>query len=207
VSLAGLAYDLSFKHKPRQSPAHLQDRLTRLSGRLGLPAVPDVFNWLSKSPAVLEGVLEMIEVSATGSGVHPDLWREAVAIGVTSRSMPDSDLRRAFDRWLPREALADSKALRAWAAPPGSDGDSDLISACRRYSWQVANAAWTITDEQVAQLSALGLSDADRLDLTLATAAFSALAIIEPISMAAAESSPATSSPPERICEVEVQMA
>jgi hypothetical protein len=50
----------------------------------------------------------------------------------------------------------------------------------------VANAAYTISDEQIRKLSALGLSDAELLDLTLATALFSALAIIEPISAAVA---------------------
>ena len=60
------------------------------------------------------------------------------------------------------------------------------MSACRRYSWQVANAAYTISDEQIRKISALGLSDAELLDLTLAAALFSALAIIEPISAAVA---------------------
>jgi hypothetical protein len=50
----------------------------------------------------------------------------------------------------------------------------------------VANAAHTITDEQIRKMSALGLQDAELLDLTLATALFSALAIIEPISAASA---------------------
>jgi hypothetical protein len=50
----------------------------------------------------------------------------------------------------------------------------------------VANAAYTITDEEISKISALGLSDAEILDLALATALFSALAIIEPISAAVA---------------------
>jgi hypothetical protein len=50
----------------------------------------------------------------------------------------------------------------------------------------VANAAYTISDEQIGDILALGLSDAELLDLTLATALFSALAIIEPISAALA---------------------
>jgi hypothetical protein len=50
----------------------------------------------------------------------------------------------------------------------------------------VANAAYTITDEQIRKISAHGLSDAELFDLTLATAVFSALAIIEPISAAVA---------------------
>jgi hypothetical protein len=50
----------------------------------------------------------------------------------------------------------------------------------------VANAAYTISDEQIRKISALGLLDAELLDLTLATALFSALAIIEPIGAAVA---------------------
>jgi hypothetical protein len=50
----------------------------------------------------------------------------------------------------------------------------------------VANAAYTISDEQIRKLSALGLGEAELLDLTLATSLFSALAIIEPISAAVA---------------------
>ena len=60
------------------------------------------------------------------------------------------------------------------------------MSACRRYAWQVANAAYTISDEQIGKMSALGLGDAELFDLTLAAALFSALAIMEPISAAAA---------------------
>jgi hypothetical protein len=50
----------------------------------------------------------------------------------------------------------------------------------------VANAAYTISDEQIRRLSALGLLDAELFDITLATSLFSALAIIEPISAAVA---------------------
>jgi hypothetical protein len=50
----------------------------------------------------------------------------------------------------------------------------------------VASAAHTITDEQIQNLSALVLSDAEILDLTLAAALFSALAIVEPLSAAVA---------------------
>ena len=68
--------------------------------------------------------------------------------------------------------------------------DSSLVSACRRYSWQVANAAYTISDEQMREMFAFGLADAELLDLTLATALFSALAIIEPISTAVTNTNP-----------------
>jgi alkylhydroperoxidase family enzyme len=186
ATLIRLLYDLSYKHKPCHSQAELQNRLGVLFERLGAPAVPEVFNWLSRSPAVLEGVLELIEVSVMSAGVRFDLWKEAAAIAVASRAMPGSGLSRAVDRWLSQGSLPDSNTLRSWAAPPGVASDSCLVSACRRYSWQVANAAYTITDEQIRKISALGLLDAEILDLTLATALFSALAIIEPISAAVA---------------------
>lgn len=204
VSLIGLAYDLSHKHQPRHSPAQLQDRLTVLLERLGATAVPEVFHWLGRSPVVLDGVLEMIEANVTSAAVRGDLLREAVAIGVASRSMPGSGLRRAVDQWLPPDTLADSK-LRSWVAPPGVAGDADLVSACRRYAWQVASAAHTISEEQIRKLYALGLSDAELLDLTLATAVFSALALIEPISAAAMRASiDAKTLPSTRIHDVEV---
>jgi hypothetical protein len=184
ASLTGLAYDLSYKHQPRHSPAELLDRLSVLFERLGAPAVPDVFNWLSQSPVVLEGVLEMLEANVTTAGVRFDLLKEAAAIAVASRAMPGSGLRRAVEQWLPQGSLPDSNTLRTWADPSGVASDSSLVSACRRYAWQVANAAYTISDEQICKLSALGLGDAELFDLTLATALFSALAIIEPISAA-----------------------
>jgi alkylhydroperoxidase family enzyme len=184
--LTGLTYDLSYKHQPRHSSAELQDRLGVLFERMGAPAVPDVFNWLSRSPVVLEGVLEMIEVNVTSAGVRFDLLKEAAAIAVASRAMSGSGLCRAVDQWLSQGSLPDSNTLLSWAAPPGVASDSSLVSACRRYSWQVANAAYTISDEQIRKLSALGISDAELLDLTLAAALFSALAIIEPISAAVA---------------------
>jgi len=186
ASLTGLAYDLSHKHQPRHSPAELLDRLGVLFERLGAPAVPEVFNWLSRSPVVLEGVLEMIEANLTSAGVRFDLLKEAAAIAVASRAMPGSGMGRTVDQWLSQGSLPDSHTLRSWAAPSGVASDSCLVSACRRYAWQVANAPYTISEEQIRKISALGLSDAELLDLTLATALFSALAIIEPISAAVA---------------------
>ena len=186
ASLTGLAYDLSYKHQPRHSPAELLDRLGVVFERLGAPEVPEVFHWLSRSPVVLEGVLEMIEVNVTSAGVRFDLLKEAVAIAVASRAMPGSGLSRAVEEWLSQGSLPDSNTLLSWAAPPGVASDSSLVSACRRYSWQVANAAYTISDEQIRKLSVLGLSDAELLDLTLAASLFSGLAIIEPISVAVA---------------------
>jgi hypothetical protein len=55
----------------------------------------------------------------------------------------------------------------------------------------VTNAAYTITDEQIRGLHHLGLSDAEVLDITLAVALFSALAIVEPLIMATAPTDPA----------------
>jgi alkylhydroperoxidase family enzyme len=181
ASLIRLAYDLSYKHRPRHSPAEMLDRVGVLFERLGTPAVPDIFHRLSRSPVVLEGVLEMIEANVTSAGVRFNLLKEAAAIAVASRAMPSSGLSRAVDQWLSRESLPDSNTLRSWVAPSDAGSDSGLESACRRYSWQVANAAHTIRDEQIGEISALGLLDAELLDLTLATALFSALAIIEPI--------------------------
>ena len=189
ASLAGLVYDLSFQHEPRHSPAALMERLRVVFARLGIAAAPDVFHWLSRSPVVLEGVLEMIESNVTTAGVHLDLLREAIAIGVASRAMPGSDLSRAVDPWLPRESSRDLNAHRASTAPSDNGSDSALVSACRRYAWQVANAPYTITEEQIGELESLGLSDAELLDLTVATAVFAALAIIEPISRAVTSAS------------------
>jgi hypothetical protein len=185
ASLTGLVYDLSYKHHPRHSPEQLLDRVSVLFERLGAPAVPGVFNWLCRSPVVLEGVLEMFEANVTNSGVRLGLLKEAAAIAVAARAMPGSGLSRAVDQWLPQGSLPDSNALRTWSAPSGVASDSSLVSECRRYSWQVANA-YAISDEQLRRMSALGLGDAELLDLTLAAALFSALAIIEPIRAAAA---------------------
>ncbi len=154
ASLTGLAYDLTYKHQPRHSKAELMDRLGVAFELLGAPAVPDVFNWLSRSPVVLEGVLEMVEANITSAGVRFDLLQEAAAIGVASRAMPGSGMSRAVDHWLSRGSLPDSDTLLSWASPSGLPADTGLVSACRRYSWQVANAAYTITDEQIRKMSA-----------------------------------------------------
>lgn len=184
--LAGVAYDLSIKYRPRHSAEELQCRVESLFERLGTTDVPDVFNWLGRSPVVLEGVLEMLDVNVTHATVRSDLLKEAIAIGVASRALPGSGLRKLFDQWIPVEASRDTKSLKSWTFPADNRSESRLVSACRQYAWRVANAAYTITDEHIHELSALGLSDAERLDLTLATSAFSALAIIEPISLAVA---------------------
>lgn len=208
ASVARLAYDLSFRHRAHRPSSFMLNRLGVLLERLGIPDVPDIFHWLGGSPVVLEGVLEMLDVNVTYASVRQSLLKEAMAIGVVSKAMPGSNLRRTFDYWLPGEALTDAKALRAWAAPSGSDSNSSLAAACRRYSWQVANAAYTITDEQIEDLGALGLSEVELLDLTLATALFSALAIIEPIGAAVAPVAAAVQNtlPSTRGREVQVQM-
>jgi len=185
ASLTGLVYDLSFKHHPRQSPEVLLDRVRVVFERLGAPVVPGVFIWLCQSPVVLEGVVEMLEVNVAKAGVRLGLLKEAAAIAVASRAMPGSGLSKVVDRWLPQGSLPDSNTLRKWCAPSGVASDSSLESECRRYSWQVANAAHTISEEQLRRMSALGLGDAERLDLTLAASVFSALAAIEPIGAAA----------------------
>jgi alkylhydroperoxidase family enzyme len=82
--------------------------------------------------------------------------------------------------------LPDSSTFLASVALSGVASDSGVVPASRRYSWQVANVAYTISDEQIRKITALGLSDAELLDLTLASALFSALAIIETISAAVA---------------------
>lgn len=209
ASLTGLAFDLTYKHQPRHSPAELLDRLGVLFERLGAPAVPDVFNWLSRSPVVLEGVLEMIEANVTSAGVRFDLWKEAAAIAVASRARPGSGLSRAVDQWLSQESLHDSKTLPSWDAQSSIASGSGLVSACRRYSWQVANAAYTISDEQISELFALGLQDAELLDLTLAAALFSALAVIESIGAAVAQRPIAgeTTVSSTRTRQVEIQLA
>jgi hypothetical protein len=185
ATLTGLAYDLSYRHQPGRSAEEMLGRLAALFESMGARELPGVFAWLGRSPAVLEGVIEMVEANLTSAEVHPDLLKEAVGIAVASRAMPGSGLRTAVDQWLSRASLPSSGALRSRAAAPGDPSETDLASACRRYAWQVANAAYTITDDQIRRLAALGLSDAELFDLTLAASTFSALAIIEPIAAAA----------------------
>lgn len=201
ASLTGLAYDLSYKHQPRRSSAEMLDRLGVLFERLGATDVPDVFQWLSRSPVVLEGILEMIEVNLTSARVRFDLLKEAAGIAVASRAMPGFGLSRAANQWLCRGSLPDSSTLHSWAAPSGAVTGSGLASACRQYAWRVANAAYTISDEQIRKFSTLGLLNAELFDLTLITAIFSALAIIEPISAAVAPTSTVVAPTPTAVSE------
>lgn len=184
ASLTGVVYDLSHRHEARHSRAELGARVSALFERMGGATVPDVFDWLARSPVVLEGILEMIEANVTCATVRPDLLREAAAIAVASRALPGSGLSRAVEHWLARGSSPDARTLLSSATHPGDVPASDLASACRRYAWRVASAAYTITDERIRNLSSLGLSDAEILDLTLAAAAFSALAIVESIGAA-----------------------
>ncbi len=179
ASLIGLLYDLSYRHEPGRSSAEMLDRAGFLFDRLGAAEVPELFTWLARSPAVLEGVLEMLEVNVSSARVRIDLWKEAAAIAVGSRAMPGSGLGRAVGPWLSQESMSDSNARGTRTAPADLASDSGLVSACRRYAWKVANAAYTITEEQIRAIAALGLSDAEILDLTMAAALFSALAILE----------------------------
>jgi hypothetical protein len=186
ASLISLMYDLTYKHQARRSPAELLNCVGGLFDRLGAPVAPEVFNWLSRSPVVLEGVLELIVANVMSSGVRFDLLKEAAAIAVASRARPGSGLSKVVDKWLAPGSLPDSNILRLWLAPTVVASDSDLVSACRRYSWQVANAAHTITNEQIRKISTLGLSEAQLFDITLAASLFSALAIVESMSEAVA---------------------
>jgi hypothetical protein len=107
----------------------------------------------------------------------PDLLLETAGVVFAFNAVN----RIAVDKWLSQGSLADSNSLLSWAAPSDVPSESGLVSECRRYSWQVANAAYTISDAQIRKIRAIGLSDAELLDLTLAAALFSALAIIEPL--------------------------
>lgn len=209
ASLAGLAYDLSFTHRPRHSSSELLERLETLFERMGASDVPQVFHWLSASPVVLEGVLEMFETNLTSAAIHTDLLKEAAAIAASSRAVAGSGLASAIDHWLSRGPALHSTKLTPGAAPPGAAGDSPLASACRRYSWRVANAAYTISDEQIRELASLGLPDAELLDLALAGAVFSALAIVEAIGLAVAPPPVAARNtlPAMRTPEIQIQSA
>ena len=115
VAGPGLVYDLSHKHQaPSRARQELLDRVGVVFERLGAPAVPDVFRWLSRAPVVLEGVLEMIEVNVTNAEVRFDLLREAAAIAVASRAMPGSGLSRAGEKWLSQGSMPDLNTLRSW---------------------------------------------------------------------------------------------
>jgi hypothetical protein len=71
----------------------------------------------------------------------------------------------------------------------------------------VASAAYTISDGQIRKMSALGLGDAELLDLTLAAALFSALSIIESISPAVAPNTNRRGAEVSATREVQVQSA
>lgn len=184
ASLTSLAYDLSFKHHARQTPEELIDRLNVVFGRLGVKDVPNVFHWLSHSPVVLEGVLEMLEANFSSDGFRLNLLQETAAIAVSARATPGHCLSRAVDQWLPERSLPDLQRGDPSTTPSDADSAPGLELACRQYSWQVANAAYTITDEQILAMSKLGLVDAELLDLTIAASVFSALSIVESISVA-----------------------
>ena len=186
ASLAGLAYDLSFKYQPQNSASHLQNRLRKMFEGMGVSKVPHVFNWLSRSPVVLEGVLEMFEASIQSSQVRCEFLKEAASIAVASRGISGSCLNQAVDRWVSQDSLSDANSNRESAAPSDDDPNSELGSAFRRYSWKVANAAYSIHDDHIREIAAFGIVEAELLDITLATAIFSAVAIIEPISAAVA---------------------
>jgi hypothetical protein len=173
VSLVGLVYDLSYRHHPRRSPEEMQERVAAFFDRMGASAVPDLFSWLRRSPVVLDGIVALLEANLTTSGARLERLKEAAAVAVASRAMPGSSLSMAFAHLLPAGTQPPEKAL-----------EGDLASACRRYVWQVANAAYTINDEQIRNLNALGLPDAELLDLVVTTAVFCALAIIERIGTA-----------------------
>ena len=197
ASLTGLVYDLTYVQEPRHAPDAVLDRLRVLFQGFGAPGVPEVFTGLRPAPLVLEGISEMIEVNARNPGVRVELWKEAIAIAVASRATSDSGLIPMVDGWLAQGSLPDSATLLALAASPGSTSAHGLASACRRYAWRVANAAHAVSDEEIGRLHALGLSDANVLDLTLGSALFSALAIVEPL-IAAVETAPLRWDPPPR---------
>ena len=62
-----------------------------------------------------------------------------------------------------------------------SENNAESPSAIRRQnSLKIANSAHAITEVDVERMHAIGLSDGQVLDITLGTAIFSALVIVEP---------------------------
>jgi hypothetical protein len=183
ASLTKLFYDLSEIEHPRYTAHESLCRLEALFQQRGAPGVPDALRVLEPAPRVLEGILEILAASCTAARVRSDFWIETAAIATASLAPTRSSLRQAIDAWLDRASLPDTDWLLARAS--ADDQDPDLVATIRRYAWKTANAAYTITSQEVAGLRGLGLSDPEVLDLTLAASLFSALAITEPLIQAA----------------------
>jgi len=196
ATLTGLAYDLSYAHLCHHTPDELFGRLSNLVQGLGSRTVPGFFNILRAAPNVLEGVSAMLDVEFRDATVGPNLLMEAAGVAAGCRVMAGSELSEMVDRWLDRASLPDSQTLVAVAASLPNRSELPLAAECRRYAWKVSNAAHTVTDDEIGRLLALGLSDAEILDLTLAAALFSALAVIEPLVRGVAALGPGVNPPP-----------
>ena len=102
--------------------------------------------------------LARVRVEQTSSGVMVTSL-QAAAIAVASRAMSGSGLSRAVDQWLSQGSLPDSNTLLSWAAPSRVAIDSGLVSSCRRYAWQVANALDAVDKNGRIEIAARPIDD------------------------------------------------
>jgi alkylhydroperoxidase family enzyme len=179
AELVGLVYDLAYVHVCRDDPDEVLGAVDALARERGGPGSPPLFERLRPAPAVLSGVVAMLRVNARDSGVARDLWTRGVAVATAARTPAGSPLRRMIDAWLAGASLPDTGSLLALARSAVTP--ADLPVAALRYAWQVGQAPYTVTDEDIRRLGAFGLSDAEVLDLCLGASLFAALATIEPL--------------------------
>lgn len=177
--LTGLVYELGYVHKAGHTPDEVLGGFDAFSRECGFVGAPALFGWLRFQPAVLEGVTTLLLVNARDAEVSRDLWIQAAAVAVASRSTPGSTLRPMIDAWLARSSLGDCNTLLPRALP--GDAPADQENLCVKYAWRVANAAHTIKDDDLRSLGEAGFSDPEVLDLTIAASLFAALSAIEPL--------------------------
>ncbi|MDX1498938.1 MAG: peroxidase-related enzyme [Woeseiaceae bacterium] len=145
--------------------AALYDELVRQRGK-----VSNILKVHSLNPAALGGHLELYMTLMFGRSGLSRLEREAVAVVVSATNECDYCVAHH------REALAryveDEETLGMLAAADGLETLEPRLSNIVRHAEKLTSAPAAMTESDLGELRAVGLSDGDILDLTLVVAYF-----------------------------------
>ena len=145
--------------------AEMYDELVKKRGK-----VSNILKVHSLNPAAMENHLDLYMTLLFGKSGLSRLEREAIAVVVSANNDCDYCVNHHLESL--RHYLDDEETLNMLATADGLETLEPRLSNIVRYAEKLTNAPGAMTESDLGELRAEGLSDKDILDLTLITGYF-----------------------------------
>ena len=145
--------------------AGLYDDLVKKRGK-----VSNILKVHSLNPAAMEGHLDLYMTLMFGKSGLSRLEREAIAVVVSANNECDYCVNHHLESL--RHYLDDNETLNMLATADGLETLEPRLSNIVRHAEKLTTAPGAMTESDLGELRAEGLTDKDILDLTLITAYF-----------------------------------